>query len=104
MTIQVQRTRTRQPEPESSWDRDVARLLALLQDNLHDAVTIATMLEHGIETPAQVIYALQLAGYDIARTPAPGHPRGPSGYRLTSGIPHVHGWADASEGRAADER
>jgi hypothetical protein len=104
MTIQPPRTRSRRPEPESSWRRDAARLLALLEDNPHDAVTIAGMLEHGIETPAQVIYALQLAGYDIERTPARGNPRGPLGYRLNSGIPHVDGWADASEARAADER
>ena len=95
MTIQAQRTRTRQPEPESCWDRDVARLLALLEDNPHGAVTIAAMREHGIETPAQVIYALQLAGYDIDRAPSRGIPRGPLGYRLRSGIPRVDRAADA---------
>lgn len=103
MTIHGHYTRSRRPEPESSWRRDAARLLALLEDKPHDAVTIATMLEHGIETPVQVIYALQLAGYDIARAPAPGNTGGPLGYRLNSGIPHVDGWADASEARAADE-
>jgi hypothetical protein len=103
MSIQAQHTRTRRPEPESSWDRDTARLLALLQDNPHDAVTIAAMREHGIETPAQVIYALQLAGYDIDRTPSRGIPRGPLGYRLRSGIPRVDGAADAPDIRAADE-
>jgi len=97
MTIQAQRTRSRGPEPESSWRRDAARLLALLETQPHDAVTIATMREHGIETPAQVIYALQLAGYEIDRAPAPGNPCGPSGYRLRSGIPRLDGRADASK-------
>jgi len=97
MTIQAQRTRARGPEPESSWRRDAARLLALLETQPHDAVTIATMREHGIETPAQVIYALQLAGYEIDRAPAPGNPCGPSGYRLRSGIPRLDGRADASK-------
>ena len=99
MTIQAQRTRSWPPEPESSWDRDAARLLALLEDKPHDAVTIASMREHGIETPAQVVYALQLAGYDIDRAPPPGNPCGPSGYRLRSGIPQFDGRAaDASKG------
>jgi len=104
MIIHAQARKAQQDEPGTSWDRHAARLLALLEDNRHDAVTITTMLEHGIETPAQVIYALQLAGYDIDRAPALGNPRGPLGYRLNSGIPHVDGWADASEARVADER
>ena len=93
MSIQAQHTRTNRPEPESGWDRDAARLLALLEENPVDAVTIAGMREHGIETPAQVIYALQLAGYDIERAPAPGNPRGRLGYRLRSGITSADGWA-----------
>jgi len=104
MTSEDQGTRTLPPEPDSSWGRDAARLLALLEDNPDDTITIAAIRERGIDTPAQVIYALQLAGYDIDRTPAPGNPRGPLGYRLNSRIPHVDGRADASEARAADER
>ena len=96
MTIQAQRTRSRRPEPESPWGRDAARLLALLEEGPHDAVTIASMREHGIESPAQVIYALQLAGYDIDRAPPPGNSCGPPGYRLRSGIPNFDGRADAS--------
>ena len=103
MTIHTQHATTRRPEPESSWDRDAARLLAMLEANPHDAVTIAAIRERGIQTPAQVIYALQLAGYDIDRAPVPGNPCGPVGYRLRSGIPGVDGRADASEERAADE-
>ena len=33
MTIKPQLTRTRQHEPGTSWDRDTARMLALLEDN-----------------------------------------------------------------------
>ncbi|HYB26191.1 MAG TPA: hypothetical protein VEF89_06235 [Solirubrobacteraceae bacterium] len=103
MTLRAQGTRTRRREPESSWDRDAARLLALLEDNADDAMTIAVMRQCGIETPAQLIYALQLAGYDIDRAPPPGNPRGPLGYRLRSGIPRVDGPANASKAGAADE-
>jgi hypothetical protein len=103
MIIRAQARKAQQDEPGTSWDRHAARLLTLLEDNRHDAVTITTMLEHGIETPAQVIYALQLAGYDIDRTPVLGNPCGPLGYRLRRGIPRLDGRADASEVRAADE-
>ena len=103
MIIHAQARKAQQDEPGTAWDRDAARMLALFEDNRHHAVTITTMREHGIETPAQVIYALQLAGYDIDRTPCPGNPYGPLGYRLRSRIPHVDGRADASEASAADE-
>lgn len=103
MTFRAQRTGTRQPEPESSWDRDATRLLAMLEDNLADAVTIAAIRERGIDTPAQVIYALQLAGHDIDRAPVPGNPCGPLGYRLRGGITHVAGRAEAADAGADDE-
>jgi Helix-turn-helix domain len=75
MTVEAQRTSAR-PEPHSSLDRDAARALALLEDN-PDGVTIAAMRERGIETPAQVIYALQLSGYEIERRQigCPARPR-----------------------------
>lgn len=104
MTLQAQHARTRQPEPANSWDRDAARLLALLEGNPDDALTIAAMRERGIDTPAQVIYALQLAGYDIDRAPGPGNPCGPLGYRPRSGIPHFDGRADLLDAGAVDER
>jgi hypothetical protein len=104
MTLQARQARTCQREPENAWDRDAARLLALLENNPDHAVPIAAMHERGIDTPAQVIYALQLAGYDIDRAPAPGNPDGPLGYRLRSDIPHVDGRADASDAGALDER
>jgi len=51
MTFQAQRTQTRPPDPVGSWDRHAARLLALLEDNPDDALTIADMRERGIAAP-----------------------------------------------------
>ncbi len=81
MTVATQRT-TARPEPDSSWDRDAARALALLEDN-PDGVTIAAMRARGIQRPAQVIYALQLGGYEIERCHigCPARPGTPA-YRL----------------------
>jgi hypothetical protein len=104
MTIEAQRTRTRQPDPVNASDRDAVRLLALLEANSGDALTIADMRERGIAAPGQVIYALQLAGYDIDRAPIEMNSGGPRGYRLRSDIPHVDGRADAADAGAVDER
>jgi hypothetical protein len=54
----------RWPEPAAD---EGARLLRLLRANDTAALTIAAMHEDGIRAPAQAIYALQLAGYDIDR-------------------------------------
>ena len=91
MTTQVQRPRTREPDSGSSWDPDATRLLALLEANPDDAMTVADIRERGIAAPAQMIYALQLAGYDIDRAPIHGNSRGPLGYRLRSGTPLIDG-------------
>ncbi len=103
MTIEALRRRARQPEPDSSWDRDAARLLALLEDNPDDALTIADMRELGIPTPAQVIYALQLAGYDIDRAAVHGNPPGRPGYRLRTVTPPIDGQATAPPRACSDE-
>jgi hypothetical protein len=95
MTIRAQRTRSRQPEPDTGWDRDMARTLALLEDSPDAAVTISDMRERGIHAPAQVIYALRLAGYDIDRGPIRRNPSGPLGYRLRTGNPPIDGRATA---------
>jgi hypothetical protein len=81
MTVETERMPARS-QPHSSWDRDAASALALLQDN-PDGVTIAAMRERGIKTPAQVIYALQLDGYEIERCHlrCPARPGTPA-YRL----------------------
>ena len=103
MTIEAQRTRTRQPDSGNSSDRHAARLLALLEANPGDALTIADMRERGIAAPAQVIYALQLAGYDIDRAPIHGNSRGPLGYRLRNGTPLIDGQANAPQRSSGDE-
>jgi len=103
MTVQAWRARTRRPEPRSGWDRDAARLLALLEDNADCALTTDDMRERGIATPAQVIYGLQLAGYDIDRLSIHASSRGPLGYRLRSGTPRIDGRAAASDGTSSGE-
>lgn len=76
--------------------RDVARLLELLNADPTHALTVAAMHDAGIGAPAQAIYMLQLAGYDIDRvfcTHPDGH-RTP-GYRLrVTSVPAGGGPAD----------
>ena len=65
-------------------DRDAARLLALLGEDRGEPLTIAAIRERGIERPAQAIYTLQLAGFQIDRVPArPATGHHTSGYRLS---------------------
>jgi len=66
ISIQAARRRARQPALEPPLDHTTARLLAMLHDR-SGALTIATMRERGIQAPAQRIYTLQLAGYEIER-------------------------------------
>lgn len=69
----------------SPGDRDVARLVALLGSDPSRAMTIAELREHGIGAPAQAIYELQLAGWQVDRVPVTqGDGAGASGYRLSS--------------------
>ena len=58
---------TDQTEPQSIEDRDLARLLALLEADQAGALTIADLRERGLKAPAQAVYELQLAGYVIDR-------------------------------------
>jgi hypothetical protein len=61
---------TSEPDsPPRPVDRDVARLLALLEDQCAEAVTITELRERGIAAPAQAIYTLQLTGYEVDRVP-----------------------------------
>ena len=64
-------------------DRDEARLLAVLEDNCAEAVTISELRERGIRAPGQAIYTLQLTGYQIDRVRVQ-RPNGhnSTGYRL----------------------
>lgn len=59
--------RTDQTEPQSIEDRDLARLLALLEADQAGALTIADLRERGLKAPAQAVYELQLAGHEIDR-------------------------------------
>jgi hypothetical protein len=63
---------------------ELTRVLALLESAEEHALTIAELQAHGIVTPGQSVYELQLAGYPIERV---HHRRGASGgtvlaYRL----------------------
>ena len=94
MIVQAQGTQTQENQPGTSWDRDTARVLALFEDNRDNAFTIADLRELGIHAPGQVIYALQLAGYDIDRAPV-RRPGGTRGYRLRTGDPTIDRQATA---------
>ena len=76
-------TSTDHVHPHSEGDRELARALALLQGDRAGPVTIAALRERGVKAPAQAVYDLQLAGYEIDRVPCPcsdGHTT--QGYRL----------------------
>ena len=72
-----------QVQPHSEGDRELARALALLQDDQAGPVTIAALRERGVKAPAQAVYDLQLAGHAIDRVSC-SDPRGHRtfGYRL----------------------
>jgi hypothetical protein len=63
-------TGTRSPVAE------LTRVLALLEGAEEHALTITELRAHGIATPGQSVYELQLAGYPIKRV---HHRRGASG-------------------------
>ena len=75
---------------QSVGDRDVARVLALLDADQAGALTIAALRDRGLQDPAQAVYTLQLAGYDIDRVYY-AHPDGHRtlGYRLRASSPRV---------------
>jgi hypothetical protein len=65
------------------WDRDLPRLLGLLEDNCAEAVTISRLQEQGTEAPGPAIYTLQLTGYQIERVPIRRpNGRNTAGYQL----------------------
>ena len=78
--IQPRAERARSP---SAGDRDLTRVLGLLEANRTRGLTIAALRERGIETPAIRVYELQVAGYEIERVPCE-RPDGHTtlGYRL----------------------
>jgi len=70
-------------EPRVVEDRDSERVLTLLEADQSVGLTIVALRERGVEAPAQAIYSLQLAGYEIDRVVCE-HPSGQRtpGYRL----------------------
>jgi hypothetical protein len=60
-----------------------ARLLALLESDETGGLTVEALRKHGIRTPGQAVYALQLAGHQIDRVSREGSDgRMRLGYRL----------------------
>jgi len=83
MGIRAARASTEPGDLRRLGDRDTVRLLAVLEDNRAEAVTISELRERGIETPGQAIYTLQLTGYQIERVPIQRpNGRNTTGYRL----------------------
>ena len=70
-------------QPHSDGERELARVLALLEGDQASSVTLDALRERGVKAPAQAVYALQLAGYAIDRVSCtdPGGRR-TFGYRL----------------------
>ena len=68
---------TGRTRPQSLGDRNIARLLALLEADRGATLTVAELLDGGVQAPAQAVYALQLAGYDVER----GYCRHPDGHK-----------------------
>ena len=68
---------TGRTRPQSLGDRNIARLLALLEADRGATLTVAELLDGGVQAPAQAVYALQLAGYDVER----GYCEHPDGHK-----------------------
>ncbi len=69
MSIDAVQPRAELARPPGAGDRDLTRLLRLLETDQDGGLTIAALRERGIETPAMSVYELQLAGYEIERVP-----------------------------------
>jgi hypothetical protein len=83
MSIEAVQPKAERARSLSAGDRDLTRVLGLLEANRAGGLTIAALRERGIETPAMSVYELQLAGYEIERVPCE-RPDGRTtlGYRL----------------------
>jgi hypothetical protein len=62
----------------SLGDQNLERLLALLGGEHAAGATVAELLASGVSSPAQSVYELQLAGYDIERVYRCQTGRGPT--------------------------
>ena len=92
----------RKVAPQGMEDREAARLLALLEDEGTEVVTIEHMRGRGIQAPAQAIYTLQLAGFQVDRV-AVEHQSGHQviGYRLRAAEPEASGDARPAPGKSS---
>ena len=76
------------PQPRTEAEQELARALEMLERDHTGSVTVAALREGGVRAPAQAVYDLQIAGYEIDRvksTDAGGHST--SGYRLRGPTP-----------------
>ncbi|MGZ4286743.1 MAG: hypothetical protein ACXVW5_21310 [Solirubrobacteraceae bacterium] len=91
MTNTATPTSTDHVQPHSEGDRELARALALLQDDRSGLVTIAALRDRGVKAPGQAVYDLQLLGHAIDRVSCTDpHGHRTFGYRL-----HGSPWGDA---------
>ena len=83
MTHSATRASTGHLQLHSEGERELARIVELLQGDQPSSLTIAALRERGVKAPAQAVYDLQLAGYAIDRVACtdPGGHR-TFGYRL----------------------
>ncbi len=81
--MSTRRTRRRgaEPAPVRRPRQPTDHLLELLTYSGWP-LTVGELREHGISAPAQTIYELQLAGYEIDRVPVRHDGHCDSGYRL----------------------
>jgi hypothetical protein len=70
-------------QPQSAGDRELERVLALLESDQTGSVTVAALRERGVMAPGQAVYTLQLAGYAIDRASSTDpHGNRALGYRI----------------------
>ena len=83
MAYRTRKVRAGHAQPLSQGERELARVLALLERDRAGSLTIAALREHGVKAPAQAVYDLQLGGYVIDRVTCTGEGGQRSiGYRL----------------------
>jgi Helix-turn-helix domain len=83
MATSATTTSASRSHPQSAGDRELERVLALLESDQTGSVTVAALRESGVTAPGQAVYTLQLAGYAIDRA-ATTEPHGHRalGYRI----------------------
>ena len=67
MSVHAVQPRAERARWPGAGDRDLTRVLGLLEANRGAGLTIAALRERGVETPAMSVYELQLAGYEVER-------------------------------------